>query len=284
MLITNKNQNNLSMELNLKEEIKKVLNEKKIEGLHVSEITDRIIASNNNLFTASELPEKEQLIKKINGILHSDVNKKSGNEFSKVKNHKTNKFKKGYYKIKAIRLENQIPAPTPPDKTMIVTKPNPIIQNPEPGTLFTGKAGECAVMSELLFRGYNANLMMVDDGVDIVASKNNLYYFIQVKTTVLNEKSRIYTHIKKDRFDAFLNSQIRYIIVARCKISGIETNLYFIFNNQNIDEFIFDKVVNLNESTISIKIRIDQNNGNKPFLYHDNKEKDITFFMNNFNI
>lgn len=272
--------------MDIKEEIRKILSEKenKKEGLHVSKITDRIIEVNNNLFSGSELHGKEQLQSKINGILLSDINKKSGSEFSKVKNSKTNKFKKGFYKIKQTRENNPIPPPTPPDKTILIPqKPHP--DKPiEPNTLFTGKAGECAVMSELLFRGYNANLMMVDDGVDIVASKNNLYYFIQVKTTLLNEKGRIYVSIKKDRFDAFINSQIRYIVVARCKISGIETCLYFVFNNQNIDEFIFDKVVNLNESTISIKIRIDQENGNKPFLYHENKEKDITFFMNKFNL
>lgn len=256
--------------------------ENKKEGLHVSEIADRIIAANSNQTLGQD---KSQLQTKINGILLTDINRKSGNEFSKVKNPKTNKFKKGFYKIKTIKGDNPIPPPTPPDIPVAPQpKPKPDKTTIEPNTLFTGKAGECAVMSELLFRGYNANLMMVDDGVDIVASKNNLYYFIQVKTTLLNEKGRIYVSIKKDRFDAFINAQIRYIVVVRCKISGIETNLYFVFNNQNIDEFIFDKVVNLNESTISIKIRIDQTNGNKPFLYHDAKEKDITFFMNKFNL
>lgn len=273
--------------MEIKEEIRKVLSEKenKRVGLHISEIADKIIAAKNNLFSGNELPDKVQLQTRINGILLSDVNKKSGSEFSKVKNPKTNKFRKGFYKVRSMQGENSIPPPTPPDKPEpLPPKPNPDKPTIEPNTLFTGKAGECAVMSELLFRGYNANLMMVDDGVDIVASKNNLYYFIQVKTTLLNEKGRIYVSIKKDRFDAFINAQIRYIVVARCKISGIETNLYFVFNNQNIDEFIFDKVVNLNDSTISIKIRIDQNNGNKPFLYHDTKEKDITFFMNKFNL
>ena len=47
---------------------------------------------------------------------------------------------------------------------------------------YTGRGGECAVMSELLFHSYNVNRMMIDEGVDLVAVKDNIYYYIQVKT------------------------------------------------------------------------------------------------------
>lgn len=56
---------------------------------------------------------------------------------------------------------------------------------------YTGTAGECAVISELLFNGYNANRMMIDDGVDIIAVKDNVYYYVQVKTTSIKD-GRIY--------------------------------------------------------------------------------------------
>lgn len=46
-------------------------------------------------------------------------------------------------------------------------------------TNYIGKAGECAVLSELMFRGYNANVMLIDEGIDIIAEKNNVYYYIQ---------------------------------------------------------------------------------------------------------
>ncbi|MBR3794271.1 MAG: hypothetical protein IKK27_10130, partial [Alistipes sp.] len=32
---------------------------------------------------------------------------------------------------------------------------------------YIGRAGELSVMSELMFRGYNVNRMMIDDGIDI---------------------------------------------------------------------------------------------------------------------
>ena len=273
------------MELNLKEEIKKLLNEKenKTNGVHVSDITNFIVNAHNDLFSSIELKDRDKLQAKINGILFSDVKKKYGSEFSKVRNTKTGKDKKGYYKLRQIKGDRQIPPPTPPGNP-IPAKPKPEPLEPDQNTSFIGKAGECAVMSELLFRGYNANLMMVDDGVDIVASRKNLYYFIQVKSTTIKDNGKVYSNIKTDRFEAFINAQIRYIIVVRCKMFGIDTNLYFVFNNQNIDQFIYKKVVHMNENTISIKIRIDQNDGNKPFLYHEGKEEDISFFMNNFHL
>lgn len=269
------------MEPNLKEFIRRILSIPKIKssGLHIDDIATHIKNENTSLF--SETESFEALKRKVNSILLADVKRKTGNEFSKVRNPKTGKYKKGFYKLAGSVKETKLPVgPVDPPK-----QPEPeIISIEEPMNLFTGKAGECAVLSELLFRGYNANLMMVDDGVDIVASKNNVYYFIQVKTSHLKENGKLNVTIKRDRFDTFVSAQIRYVVVARCKISEIDTNLHFVFNNQNIEQFIFDKVVYMNETNISVKIKIDKENNNRPFLYHENKERDITFFMNNFNL
>lgn len=261
----------------IKEAIITVLSEHKRDGLHVSEITDRIIAANNS----NDIPDRKKMQDKVNAILNSDANKKANQTFQKVKNSNTGKDKKGVYKLKTIKPDRKIP-PVDPPEIQPEQDHNPITPQINPNTLFIGKAGECAVMSELLFRGYNANLMMVDDGVDIVASKNNMYYFIQVKTTTLDNTGRISSNIKKDRFDAFMNTQIRYIIVARCKIADLDTNLYFVFDNNKIDEFIFDKLVNKTQTSISIKIKLDKENGNRPILFNGNQEKDISFFMNRF--
>ena len=89
------------MELNLKEEIKKLLNEKinRTNGVHVSDITNYIVNEHNDLFSLIEIKDRDKLQVRINGLLLYDVKKKSGNEFSKVKNTKTGKDKKGYYKI-----------------------------------------------------------------------------------------------------------------------------------------------------------------------------------------
>src|ERR1035437_1304861 len=89
------------MKFNLKVEIKKLLNEKvnKTNGVHVSDITNYIVNEHNDLFSLIEIKDRDKLQVRINGLLLYDVKKKSGNEFSKVKNTKTGKDKKGYYKI-----------------------------------------------------------------------------------------------------------------------------------------------------------------------------------------
>ena len=258
---------------NLKESIFKTLSEKEAKhGLHVNTISERI-------FMSGEYPDitLEELTSKIIGILSRDVKGKNP-EFSKVRNGKGG-FKKGIYKIKT--KISITPNPKDPDSIM---KINPEMDDTDKEklmakNLFIGKAGECSVMSELLFRGYNANSMMVDDGVDIVANKDNIYYFIQVKTTYLKD-GKIYAAIKQNRFDAFIGNQIRYVVVARCKISNIDSNIFFVFNNSDIQKFIFNNTVNATGNDIRIKIRMDSDT-KKPILYHT-REEDISFYMNRF--
>ena len=57
-----------------------------------------------------------------------------------------------------------------------------VSETPNVDTGYFGKAGEHAVSSELLFWGYNVSSMAVDQGVDLVASKNGKYFHLQVKT------------------------------------------------------------------------------------------------------
>lgn len=146
---------------------------------------------------------------------------------------------------------------------------------------YVGIAGECAVMSELLFNGYNANRMMVDEGVDIIAVKNNLYFYIQVKTTIVKD-GRVYCQIPIDRFDQYIAAQIRYIIVARYNDKGNEKNMFFTFNPQEISKGIHDRYIKQGENSVSIKIRFSEKSGN-PYLY-DEKECDISWNMNRFSL
>ena len=49
-------------------------------------------------------------------------------------------------------------------------------------TQFIGKGGEYLVTGRLILHGYNASMMGVDKGIDIVAIKDGKMYGIQVKT------------------------------------------------------------------------------------------------------
>jgi hypothetical protein len=151
----------------------------------------------------------------------------------------------------------------------------------EVGTDYIGTAGECAVMSELLFRGYNANRMMVDDGVDIIAAKDNIYYYIQVKTTTIRN-GKVYSRIGFGGFDRYINTQMRYIIVARYKEKDINRNIYFVFTSQDIDRLVHDRCISRGENGYNIKIKFNERNGN-PIIY-DEKETDISWNLNRFEL
>lgn len=153
-------------------------------------------------------------------------------------------------------------------------------------TNYTGKGGECIVMGELLFRGYNVNNMMVDEGIDLVASKNNIFFYIQVKTKNVELQNKFYFQIKQDRFDTFVGTQIRYILVARCSFNGEERNLFFIFTNNDIQRFMYKGLIPKpaeGSNSLSIKIEFDQRTG-KAYMYDGKTREDVSFHMNNFNL
>jgi hypothetical protein len=92
--------------MNLKESILQILSDKKAkrDGLHIKHIALHICNHNNNLFSGMNEINFDVLKKKVNRILANDVKKKRNNIFVKVLNPKTNKYRKGVYKLKSSRL------------------------------------------------------------------------------------------------------------------------------------------------------------------------------------
>lgn len=81
---------------------------------------------------------------------------------------------------------------------------------------YTGQAGEHAVLSELLFRGYNASLMTVDTGVDILAIKNNEVFNIQVKTgNISRAHNAFFFNLRIASFERNNAGRTFYIFVLR---------------------------------------------------------------------
>lgn len=261
----------------LKEEIKKILSMPEYKaGLSIDGIIDQLIL--NSTIGNEEQIDRDKLKSKVNQILASDVKKKDLKTFSKVINPKTKKERRGWYRIYI-------------KKQQISTSPKPIEINLPPivestslrnSTMFFGKAGECAVMSELLYRGYNVNTMIVDDGVDIIASKNNMFYLLQVKTTMMKDKGIIHASIKKNSFSKNSAFNVRYYIVARCEIANNHTNMFFLFTDKDIENYAFQGALNITENGVNIKIRYDSET--RTAILYDKNEINIGFFMNNFNL
>ena len=163
-------------------------------AMHVSDIAAEAMRTNRNL----QLSE-EEFQKKLMGALAANV-KTASPSFAKVPS-KTGGFRKGIYRLKASRARK--PAQVAPEPVTPVS------------TNFLGKAGEYSVMAELLYRGFNTSLMAVDEGIDIVASRNNEYFHIQVKTSSQSVNGKYSFFIKNTAFDANNGGKVFYILVMR---------------------------------------------------------------------
>jgi len=221
---------------------------------HVSDIATMLIDRYPNIqISAEKLPDK------LSSVLSSDVRKTGGKaRFSKVKN-KNGGFKRGIYRLK---------------KRPVVT-PKPT-EAPNVTSQYTGKAGENAVLSELLFYGFNASSMAVDDGIDIVASKNNHYFHIQVKTANSSELGAFSFSIKKSSFTSKDSFQTFYIFVIRESDQSRYFNDYLILPSHQIRQFIEVGIV---KEGSSYSIRVQKDNRGRFML---NAKQDVTISINTF--
>lgn len=140
---------------------------------------------------------------------------------------------------------------------------------------YIGKAGEHLVVSKLLFQGYNANIMSVDEGIDIVSTKNDRLYNIQVKTA--NEKYGKYvSDMNINSYQKHNSSNTFYIFVLR----GNEENfliLPYVEVQKNIDQKNILVVDHGKRYRANITLRDGK-------LYLGNLKNDVTYFKNNWNL
>lgn len=101
----------------------------------------------------------------------------------------------------------------------------------------TGKGGEFAVASELLFRDFNANILTVDSGVDIAAIKDGRTYLFQVKTCHWNKNGQIYVNLELQKIKEFIQKNNLFFIVVGRKRDESNSNEYLIFPIEKIREF-----------------------------------------------
>lgn len=210
----------------------------------------------------------------FNNISEQEV-KKHLNQVLKEKNGyiiKSHKKEKGtgrvLYKLRPVRTPGGRPGRTKPDTDVT-------------DTTFIGKAGEMAVISELLYGGYTASTMIVDKGIDIVASKDNKFYYIQVKTTYYDENGKCSISIPRASYERVSSlGNVSFVIVIR---NAIGVNDFIVFTQRDIDLDIRSNNIEMSDSNVNIKIEIDDID-KKPYLYNGRRKKDISAYKNNFKL
>lgn len=244
--------------MKLIEQVMEVLTETRKE-MHVDEISQALVEKYPH--TQMTLDE---LSKKISSILSSDILKnKNKSVFTKPKNARGG-VKRGIYKIKIARKA--------------VAKEIIIPQQPIVNALYTGKAGEFAVMSELLFFGFNASCMAVDDGIDVIASKDNKYFHIQVKTANLSESNKYIFTFNQRAYDSKDSFSTFYILVMRTFTGSSYVNNYLIFPNSEIRRLIHAGIISKGEK---FSCRVEKDKHGKFLL---NTKENVSWALNRFNI
>lgn len=233
----------------------KILRESKIP-LHYEEITKRAL-ENNLIETTGSTPENT-----MNAVITTDIkNKKEKSAFVRTK--------QGHYTIneKFTPQEQKIE-----EKEEIQEEK----ETESSQSQYIGKAGENRVVSELLFLGYNASIMSVDEGLDIVATKNNKLFNIQVKTANENKFNRYVYDIRKISFEKFGAGNTFYVFVLR----GKETN-FLVLSSIEVEKNI--KLKNILEVGHGKRYRVNLSIRDEK-LYLGNKENDLSFYFNNWSL
>lgn len=225
-------------------------------ALHVDEIAQKVMAK-----FAYGLTTKEVLAKKLASVLSSNVKKGRGKAvFAKVRN-KDGGWRKGIYRLKekpVVKLE---------------ATEAPVVTNQ-----FTGKAGEFAVMSELLFYGFNVSSMTVDDGLDVVASKGSKYFHIQVKTANATPGGVSGFTVKKKSFDSKDSYQTFYVLVIRERKGGRYLNDHLVMPSSRVRQLLNIGVIR-DGNGLTLRIQRDQRG-----RYLLNNREDVTDSVNAFSL
>ncbi len=232
-----------------------ILKESKIP-LHYKEITQKAL-DKGILKTDGKTPDAS-----MNAQIITEINSKGKNAtFIKVApatyNLNPNRPTKEQIKIEAIK-SNKIPS----DKI---------------GSGFIGKAGEHFVTSELLFRGFNASIMSVDVGMDIIATRNNKLFSLQVKTSNLHSNNTYAFDMRKVSLERDYAGNVFYVFVMIHE-DGSKSSV--ILNSGKIDELIhIDAIKNIKSHDrfrVTLKIR----NGHVYIGTLDHKNK-INYYWDN---
>jgi hypothetical protein len=119
--------------------------------------------------------------------------------------------------------------------------------------------------------------MSVDTGLDIVATRDNKLFGIQVKTSNLNQYNTYVSTVRKVSFEKHGSNNVYYIFV----LHTAKENNFLIFPFYELEKKVHEKaILEVNQKTayrVNIKFRDNT-------VYLGNKEHDVSYFLNNWGI
>lgn len=244
------------MELSFKLAAIKILNEAK-QPLHVDEIT-KLALEKGLIETTGSTPEKT-----LSTEIRRDIKKNKNNSAFTLVQNTVFSLNPNYTEEKQ-KLE---------EREEIDTKRQ--LESERITAQYIGRADEHLIVSELLFRGFNASIMSVDEGLDVTAVKGEKLFNIQAKTSNENKFNKHVFNISMSSFEKHQSSNIYYVFVIR----GIFTN-FLIFPYHKIKKGIDQS--NITE-TSNRKYKVEVSINSDKFYLGRNKE-DVTYYKNNWGL
>ena len=142
---------------------------------------------------------------------------------------------------------------------------------------FIAKGGEFLVCSELLFREFNASIMSVDKGIDIIATKNNKLFSIQVKTANANEYNTYNFDVRKVSFEREYAGNTFYVFVLKAKI---KTD-FIILPLSEMEKKVTQKAIHDVKSHEKYRVKIDVRHDK---IYLGNRDHEMSYYLNNWSV
>ena len=142
---------------------------------------------------------------------------------------------------------------------------------------YTGKAGEHLVTSELLFRGFNASIMSVDVGMDIIATKDSKLFSIQVKTSNVNRYDLYVFDVRKVSFERHNSGNIFYVFV----LHGVDKDDFLIVPFLEMEKKVHEKAILEVGHGKRYRVNIKFRNGS---VYLGNMNNEMDYYLNNWSL
>ncbi len=143
---------------------------------------------------------------------------------------------------------------------------------------YVGQGGEHAVLSELLFRGYNASLMEVDVGIDILATKKNEVFNIQVKTRNISKSHEaFFFNLRIASFERHNAGRTFYIFILR-ENKKLD---YLILPLHEIERCIDQEFIHTVGDGKLYRVTFKRREGK---TYLGRKENDVSYYLNRWDI
>lgn len=144
---------------------------------------------------------------------------------------------------------------------------------------YFGNAAEYLVVSELLFRGYNAQKLPVDEGLDVFAVKDKELYLIQVKHSEYEKPSESRPiQITLSSLERNKGLNVFYILVLSRK--GPSQRDFLILPYSKIDELIKIGVISKLDKAKHINFKVLHKTPQDAYIGTFNESSNVTRYLN----